>query len=154
MKALSLWEPWASLIRAGAKTYETRSWSTNYRGNLLICASKKRDKDALFFFQMSDVQKYLVRPESIRFSYQLETNNQDSKYTRVSEFSLYFGCAVAIVELQDCVPTEKINLQQIGPDESYFGNYGPGRFAWKLKMIDNSFAPFPVKGAQGLFDWE
>lgn len=26
MKAVSLWQPWASLIACGAKTIETRSW--------------------------------------------------------------------------------------------------------------------------------
>ena len=27
MKAITLWQPWASLIAAGAKTIETRTWS-------------------------------------------------------------------------------------------------------------------------------
>src|SRR3972149_12240119 len=40
MKAISLWQPWASLIAVGAKKYETRSWDTPYRGPLVICASK------------------------------------------------------------------------------------------------------------------
>ncbi len=39
MKALSVKEPWVGLIRAGKKTVETRTWKTNYRGPLLICAS-------------------------------------------------------------------------------------------------------------------
>jgi hypothetical protein len=26
MKAITLWQPWASLIAIGAKKYETRSW--------------------------------------------------------------------------------------------------------------------------------
>ena len=40
IKAISLWQPWANLIAVGAKKYETRSWKTNYRGALLICASR------------------------------------------------------------------------------------------------------------------
>jgi hypothetical protein len=40
MKAISVKEPWASLIRSGKKTIETRTWKTHYRGPLLICASK------------------------------------------------------------------------------------------------------------------
>lgn len=31
MKAISLWQPWASLMAVGAKRYETRSWGTLYR---------------------------------------------------------------------------------------------------------------------------
>jgi activating signal cointegrator 1 len=40
MKALTLLQPWASLVAAGLKTIETRSWSTRYRGPLAIHASK------------------------------------------------------------------------------------------------------------------
>lgn len=40
MKAISIKEPWASMILAGKKTIETRKWSTKYRGKLLLCASK------------------------------------------------------------------------------------------------------------------
>jgi len=41
MKAISLWQPWASMIASGKKTIETRSWPTSYRGDLLICSTKK-----------------------------------------------------------------------------------------------------------------
>ena len=41
MKALSVKQPWANLIAAGAKTIETRTWATDYRGELLIVSSKK-----------------------------------------------------------------------------------------------------------------
>lgn len=40
MKALSVKQPWASLIASGKKTVETRVWSTEYRGELLIVSSK------------------------------------------------------------------------------------------------------------------
>jgi len=40
IKAISLKQPWASLIAEGSKTIETRTWPTNYRGELLICSSK------------------------------------------------------------------------------------------------------------------
>lgn len=41
MKALSIREPWISLIASGKKTIETRTWSTKYRGPLLLVGSKK-----------------------------------------------------------------------------------------------------------------
>ena len=40
MKALSIKEPWASMILNGVKTIETRTWATKYRGKILLCASK------------------------------------------------------------------------------------------------------------------
>ena len=39
MKAISLKQPWANLVACGYKTLETRTWSTGYRGDLLICSS-------------------------------------------------------------------------------------------------------------------
>jgi hypothetical protein len=40
MKAISLKQPWANLVASGKKTIETRKWSTNYRGDLVICSSQ------------------------------------------------------------------------------------------------------------------
>lgn len=40
MKAISLWQPWASLVADGRKRFETRSWATAYRGPLLICSTR------------------------------------------------------------------------------------------------------------------
>ena len=42
MKVLSLTEPYATLIKNGIKTIETRSWKTNYRGKLYIQASSTK----------------------------------------------------------------------------------------------------------------
>jgi len=42
MKALSVRQPWASLIANGSKTVELRRWKTSYRGPLLICASANK----------------------------------------------------------------------------------------------------------------
>ena len=44
MKALSIKQPWAEAIARGLKTIETRTWQTSYRGDLLICSSKKPDQ--------------------------------------------------------------------------------------------------------------
>lgn len=41
MKTMSIRQPWASLIAFGEKTVEVRSWSTSFRGRLLIHASGK-----------------------------------------------------------------------------------------------------------------
>jgi hypothetical protein len=41
VKALSVKQPWANLIASGKKTIETRTWATEYRGDLLIVSSRK-----------------------------------------------------------------------------------------------------------------
>lgn len=55
MKALTLWQPWATLVALGVKTIETRSWSTSYRGPLAIHAAKKAP-------EYGPVGAYLVEP--------------------------------------------------------------------------------------------
>ena len=40
MKALSIKQPWANMIALGEKTIETRAWSTDFRGPILIVSSK------------------------------------------------------------------------------------------------------------------
>ncbi len=45
MKALSIIQPWASLIATGIKDVENRTWRTNYRGEFLIHASAKHLKE-------------------------------------------------------------------------------------------------------------
>jgi len=47
MKALTVRQPWASLIADGRKTIEVRSWPTKYRGPLLITASARSNPDNL-----------------------------------------------------------------------------------------------------------
>ena len=47
MKAISLKQPWASFIAIGQKTIETRTWKTNYRGELLIVSSKSKIEKGL-----------------------------------------------------------------------------------------------------------
>jgi hypothetical protein len=45
MKAISIKQPWASLIIEGLKPVENRTWKSNYRGPLLIHASKIFDQN-------------------------------------------------------------------------------------------------------------
>lgn len=46
MRALSLWQPWASLIYDERKTVETRHWEMRYRGPLAIHAAMRVEKEA------------------------------------------------------------------------------------------------------------
>ena len=47
MRALTLHQPWATLVAVGAKTIETRGWSSAYRGPLVIHAAKKPLREKL-----------------------------------------------------------------------------------------------------------
>jgi len=149
VKAISLWEPWASLIRTGAKSWETRPWRTHYRGELLICAAKGGlpKYDLIHYMSFWSFQGGLAplvgEPRDMTFK----------TWAGVKKEHLNFGKAVAIVDLVDCKRTDDMTLAEIEIDK-HFGNFSLGRYAWKLKLIDGSFEPFPVKGTQGFFNVE
>ncbi len=48
MKALSIKQPWASLIVSGRKTIELRTWATRHRGPLVVLAGGKPRKGTDF----------------------------------------------------------------------------------------------------------
>ena len=134
MKALSLWQPWASLIAVGAKRFETRGWATAYRGPLVICAAKRKIT--------RDECDEMDAPEFLRA---LNVESLDE---------LPLGVAVCLASLTACRSTESVVF---GSDahrirEHAFGNFAPGRFAWRLDNVRPFARPIPIKGAQGLFD--
>lgn len=56
MKALSIRQPWASLIVAGVKDIENRSWRTTYRGPVLIHAAQTMTRP-----DFDDAVRFLTR---------------------------------------------------------------------------------------------
>ena len=64
MRAISIHNPWATLISTGAKTLEIRSWKTSYRGDLLIVSTQRKYADyprgvALCIVRLSDVREFV-----------------------------------------------------------------------------------------------
>ena len=59
MKAISLWQPWATLIAVGAKRLETRSWESRYQGELAIHAAKRWTADEQDLIQASPFREAL-----------------------------------------------------------------------------------------------
>jgi hypothetical protein len=59
MKALSIIQPWATLLAMGAKKIETRSYRTPYRGPLLIHASKTLSPSGM---QLAKTEPFLSAP--------------------------------------------------------------------------------------------
>ena len=53
MKCISLKQPYAELLVSGKKTIECRTWSTRFRGDFLIHASKTVDIEACMYYNMN-----------------------------------------------------------------------------------------------------
>lgn len=148
VKAISLWQPWASLMATGAKRIETRSWATKYRGPLAIHAAKRCVQNELIhYLGMWDFQGGLAplvgKPLDLTFK----------SWPGVKIKHLPFGAVVAVCELVDCVPAEKLTLEQV-IIEKHFGDFTPGRFAWLTENMRPLPEPIPAKGMQGLWEWD
>ncbi len=131
LKAISLWQPWASLIPLGLKHYETRSWKTNYRGKLLICSTAKSTN--------AQYQQYLKICNEVTLPPWDETN-------------FPYGQAIALCDLTDCIQMTAEFIAQQSRTEILCGDWQVGRYAWKLENIQPITEPFAVKGKQGLFN--
>lgn len=84
MKAISIKEPWASLINSGKKTIETRTWKTDYRGKLLLCCSKKPSSVLSgLAFAVCDLVE--IRPMTVLDEYLAGCKKYDGAYSWVLE---------------------------------------------------------------------
>lgn len=110
MKALSIRQPFASLILTGKKTIETRNWATKYRGPLLICSGTSihngivfedgNAKSAAFYAKANDMWDWHLRGVSL--------------------------CVVDLINCREMAPSDC--------EEAYCIWY-PRAFAWELENV-------------------
>lgn len=153
MKTLTLHQPWATLVALGIKQWETRSWSTPYRGQIAIHAAKG----------WSAADRALVHDDQF-FGLALAL----AGITAAEQLPL--GAIVAVADLVSVdftgrteVRSGSILLQRqtwpaawiadLPDDERHFGNYGPRRYGWKLANVHRLPEPIPARGALGLWEW-
>ena len=129
MKVLSLTEPYATLIKNGVKTIETRSWKTSYRGKLYIHASSTKIP-----------KKYRENKDLMNL---VDINN------------LNYGYIVCSCELIDCVKMtdEFIEKVKLNNEEYISGIYARDRYAWILKNIEILDKPIKAKGHLGIWNF-
>jgi hypothetical protein len=130
MKALSLLQPWASLVVMGLKTIETRSWSTNFRGELLIHASNGK------------------AGEILANDFPFKKHIPDFK-------KLPFGSIIGKVILRDVIRIKTgemfgmndESINRLTFEEKAFGDYSEGRFAWIFEEAIQFQKTYPAKGS-------
>ncbi|PTY02600.1 2-oxoglutarate dehydrogenase E1 [Verrucomicrobia bacterium LW23] len=140
MKAISLWQPWATLIALGCKHIETRGWPTSHRGPLAIHASLRSDKELDLAFQ------HLRRRHDLISKALVEAKTPTYK-------SLPFGAIVAVCTLEQCVPTQELSSWALSRMERDCGNYAYGRYGWVLTDIRRLEQPIVIGGRMGLWHW-
>lgn len=142
MRALTIWQPYATLIVCGLKRFETRSWATTYRGPLVIHAAKQWDDERLRDAdRVSDLVSPRVRHTMTTGQFRLATTSWVDT----------LGCALGVVDLTDC--------RQMNDGGSEFeeavGTFGHGRFGWECSEPRVFDSPVPCagkcEGKQGLW---
>lgn len=139
MKAITIHQPWATLIALRLKVFETRGWPTKYRGPLAIHAGKKIDLEA---YEEEPIKSMLAK-----YGYWAD--------------NLPTGAVIATSELKDCLKsvdtwTDGYVLEKgvyVYSPEQEFGDFTPGRFAWELSNVQRLTEPITAKGQQGLWNW-
>ena len=130
MKVLTIKEPYATLIKSKIKYIETRSWKTNYRGELYIQAGcSKIDKDL---------------------------KNQKELFELYKDKELSYGNIICKCDLIDCIyMTEEFIEQEKEKNYNNFiaGDYKEGRYAWILDNIEE-IEPIQVKGQLGIWNYK
>ncbi len=136
MKALSIRQPWASLIVLGLKDIENRTWSSRYRGPVLVHASKGMTRT-----EHEDAIEFAI--DAIRAAPPKSGLFGGAKTIALGELGFAFdalprGGIIGSVEIVDCVAYSE--------SPWYVGDYG-------FVLQNPKPLPFtPLKGALGFFD--
>lgn len=143
MRGLSLTQPWASLVAFGAKRWETRGWSTSYRGQVAIHASKGFPNDC----------------KEMCFWPPFNDGLASGGITTLRAMPL--GAILAVADLVGCHrtccapwvlgPIHGAIRTQPAAHEGELGDYADGRFFFELDNVRCLREPIQYKGALGLW---
>jgi len=160
MKAITIHQPYASLIAWGEKRYETRSWSTPYRGPIAIHSGKAGEVLEDFIdCIVSAKQLHKVR---LDFLNHLADGNEfeyftwlaiEARYKKFTPDMFVRGGILAIGELTAVHPTDSNFNKLLTDKELALGWYEKGRFAWQIDNVRLLDKPIHARGQQGLWDW-
>lgn len=134
-RALSLWQPWASLIAQGIKTFETRSWGTEYRGPILVHAAKR--------WTSAERKAWVDMAEDF-----------EGRFPRLEGRALPpLGVVVAAAELADCFRfrSDEQQLDRVPANDHLTGDTSCGRWGWRLEHVRALACPVALRGMQGLW---
>jgi len=140
IRAVTIWEPYATLVACGLKRFETRGHSTNYRGPLVIHAAKRWDREREA--DCRRVRKF-IRERLDRS----ELTNEQNRALFSGGFRETLGRALGVVNLRSCK-----QMSDGGNDaENAFGYFGAGRYGWECADARVFEKPIEETGKQGLW---
>lgn len=132
-RAITLTQPWASLMWCGAKVIETRGWPTSYRGWVAIHAAKGFPGECKRLVYQRPFKDVLLE--------QLEYD---------SHKELPIGAVCAVTCIVDCRRTEDVR-DSLSERERAFGDYSDGRYAFITEGLRTLKRPFAIPGALSIW---
>jgi len=136
MKAISIWQPHASLIVLGLKPFETRSWTAwkSLIGQRIWIHAGKALGD------LQTLNDYLIGRDAgevtddVHDAFVRALKGAGISYLRDLPRGALLGSAI----LAECIPTEQVS------DPGVFGDFSPGRYAWRMVDPIPLLAPCPI----------
>jgi hypothetical protein len=128
-KAISMWQPWASLWLTGRKLHETRGRALHHRGWMLVQAAKRFERDITAGTPLREIL--------------------DDEFGGHWGLDLPTGAIIGAVEVVACHRVEDV-IKAISADDFHCGNYGPGRFAIERRGVKRFARPIPWRGMQAV----
>lgn len=152
MKALTIWEPWASLIAIGAKPYEFRSWRAPHwivGQRIGIHAGAREPRRA----EIADLLRRLALPDhawstglkpdiAIPF---LEKARAHPEWLCTS----HMLCTAVVGEPRDGWSV----AGEFGGVVNDSDRAEHANFAWPMLEVEQLIPPRPMKGLQGFWNW-
>lgn len=147
MKAITLTQPFASLIACGAKSVETRGYHL---------ASVRPGEDlaihAAAGWKLRDRQTCSEDPFASTLLQAYRQGHLTAVQMRDFPKNLPRGCVVAIARFVRCIAITPEYIQRLSPRERAFGFYRPGRYAWELEEV-RPIVPVPATGHLYVWGW-
>lgn len=144
MKAISIWQPHASLLVLGPKRYETRGWAVprSLIGKRVAIHAAKADGDLIEIAEYIFDRKAGVEADERMDAYVAAIIG--AGYRTCGDMPR--GCIIGSVILRESLAADRAE------DHNGFGDFSVGRFAWRVSDSKVLSKPVPVRGMQGFFD--
>lgn len=150
LRCLTLTQPWASLVSVGAKRIESRSWSTSFRGEIAIHASKAFPRWARDICYEEPFYGSLGK--ELAWEYPNGPRGHHLPLGAIVAVATLFSVQWIIRGYDGPLLTTPLGVPvSVDKAEIPFGDYTPGRYAWLLTDIRRLPTPVPAKGAQMLW---
>lgn len=146
MKALTIWQPWASLIMLGWKPYEFRSWAAprSVVGQRIVIhasARRVRDDEIMEIITGESQSCWPVRPGSHTFE-QAEEWLRDLRRNKIA--------AIYSAGLGTVLLGAPKTARELSPGDD---RVDPKMWGWPVSEPELFIEPIKCNGAQGFWNW-